>query len=53
MMKCIGSIAILVRVIFLIFTLTKFGVDTATACGVFMITIDSMQMRLDIEEIKK
>lgn len=51
-MKLIGSLAILTRVIFLSFVLTKFGIDTATACGVFMITVDVMQMRLDIKEIK-
>ena len=52
MMKLIGSLAILTRVILLSFFIMKFGLEIATYYGVFLIAIDVMQIRLDIKGIK-
>lgn len=51
-MKRIGSIAILIRLLTLVFVLTEFGLDTATSYGVFLIAIDVLQIRIDIKESK-
>lgn len=52
-MKLIGLLAILTRVILLSFLLIKFGIDIATYVGVFLISIDLVQIRTDVKGEQK
>lgn len=51
-MKRIVSFAILIRMVILSFLLMKFGIETAAFYGIFAISVDVIQIKLDIEEIK-
>ena len=48
-MKRIGLLAILTRIILFSIILKYYGVDIATLYGVFLISIDSMQIKQDME----
>lgn len=51
-MKYLGYIPIIVRVMIFSFMLTKFGIDTALIYGVLSISVDVMQLKMSIEELK-
>lgn len=48
-MKRAGLLVILIRLIILTFFFRQFGVDIATFYGVFLISADLLQIRMDIE----
>ena len=51
-MERVGLLAIITRVVLLSFLFIKFGVDIATYYGVFLIAIDTLQIKMSVEERK-
>ena len=51
-MERIGLLVIITRVVLLSFLFIKFGADIATYYGVFLIAIDTLQIKMSVEELK-